>query len=186
MRGTGEFFYERLPKSTHSPAHAPCSHYCTQAVEIRHEAGKLINDFTGCVIPLKPPSPFPIITCQVVEIRDEAGKLMNDFRGCVIPLKPPSLSPIITRQVVEIRDEAGKLMNDFTGRVKAEERKVFPDGFKRTITVALDTAQYQIDMNYMAKHKSEDVYSTFNLLMRWGEGGGGKGGAEVVSGGRES
>ncbi len=34
------------------------------------------------------------------------------------------------------------------------------------MTVALDTAQYQLDMEYMQEHKSEDVYSTFNLLMR--------------------
>ena len=27
-------------------------------------------------------------------------------------------------------------------------------------------SQYQLDMNYMAKHKSEDVYSSFNLIMR--------------------
>ena len=46
-------------------------------------------------------------------------------------------------QVVEIRDEAGKLMNDFTGRVKPDERGL-PEGFKRTITVAMDTAQYQV------------------------------------------
>ena len=26
--------------------------------------------------------------------------------------------------------------------------------------------QYQLDMNYMAKHKSEDVYSSFNLIRR--------------------
>ena len=39
-------------------------------------------------------------------------------------------------------------------------------GFQRTVTVALDTAQYQLDMEYMQEHKSEDVYSTFNLLMR--------------------
>ena len=32
--------------------------------------------------------------------------------------------------------------------------------------MALDTAQYQLDMEYMQEHKSEDVYSTFNLLMR--------------------
>ena len=39
-------------------------------------------------------------------------------------------------------------------------------GFQRTVTIALDTAQYQLDMEYMQEHKSEDVYSTFNLLMR--------------------
>lgn len=34
------------------------------------------------------------------------------------------------------------------------------------MTVSLDTAQYQLDMEHMQEHKSEDVYSTFNLLMR--------------------
>ncbi|KAG2495214.1 hypothetical protein HYH03_006820 [Edaphochlamys debaryana] len=68
-------------------------------------------------------------------------------------------------EVVELRDETGKLMNDFTGRVRRDEVKP-PQGFSRTITVALDTAQYQMDMNAMARHKSEDPYATFNLLMR--------------------
>ncbi|GIL75166.1 hypothetical protein Vretimale_7780 [Volvox reticuliferus] len=68
-------------------------------------------------------------------------------------------------EVVEVRDEGGRLMNDFTGRVRRDEVKP-PEGFGRTLAVALDTAQYQIDMNTMAKHKSEDPYSTFNLLMR--------------------
>ena len=39
-------------------------------------------------------------------------------------------------------------MNDFTGRVKREEWTP-PLGLKRTLTVALDTAQYQLDMNSM-------------------------------------
>ncbi|GLI62109.1 hypothetical protein VaNZ11_004692 [Volvox africanus] len=68
-------------------------------------------------------------------------------------------------EVIEVRDEGGRLMNDFTGRVRRDEVKP-PEGYSRTVTVALDTAQYQIDMNTMAKHKSEDPYSTFNLLMR--------------------
>jgi Intron-binding protein aquarius N-terminus len=59
----------------------------------------------------------------------------------------------------------GGLMNDFTGRVKREEWKP-PAGTLRTLTLALDPAQYQMDMNHMQAHKSEDVYSTFNLLMR--------------------
>ncbi|PNW82948.1 hypothetical protein CHLRE_06g300750v5 [Chlamydomonas reinhardtii] len=68
-------------------------------------------------------------------------------------------------EVIELRDEGGKLMNDFTGRVRRDEVKP-PEGTARTVTVALDTAQYQIDMNTMARHKSEDPYATFNLLMR--------------------
>ncbi len=69
---------------------------------------------------------------------------------------------IVTPQV---KDEDGRLMNDFTGRIKRDEWKP-PSGFQRTLTVALDTAQYQIDMESMAAHKSEDVYSSFNVLMR--------------------
>ena len=34
-------------------------------------------------------------------------------------------------------------MNDFTGRVRREEQGA-PQGTVRTITVALDTAQYQV------------------------------------------
>ena len=56
-------------------------------------------------------------------------------------------------------------MNDFTGRVRRDEWKP-PAGFQRTVTLALDAAQYQIDMESMAETKSEDIYSTFNLLMR--------------------
>ena len=56
-------------------------------------------------------------------------------------------------------------MNDFTGRVRRDEWKP-PAGFQRTVTLALDTAQYQLDMESMAETKSEDIYSTFNLLMR--------------------
>ena len=56
-------------------------------------------------------------------------------------------------------------MNDYTGRIKRDEWKP-PSGFQRTLTVALDTAQYQLDMEAMAASKSEDVYSSFNVLMR--------------------
>ncbi|GFR52139.1 hypothetical protein Agub_g14654, partial [Astrephomene gubernaculifera] len=68
-------------------------------------------------------------------------------------------------EVIEVRDEGGRLMNDFTGRVRRDEVKP-PEGYARTLTVALDTAQYQLDMNTMARHKSEDPYATFNLVMR--------------------
>lgn len=56
-------------------------------------------------------------------------------------------------------------MNDRTGKVKRDEWQP-PTGLKRTLTCALDPAQYQADMTHMAAHKSEDVYSSFNLLMR--------------------
>lgn len=56
-------------------------------------------------------------------------------------------------------------MNDFTGRVRREDWHP-PNGVRRTITVAMDTAQYQMDINHMQASKGEDLYGTFNLVMR--------------------
>ncbi|CAK9317062.1 unnamed protein product [Citrullus colocynthis] len=68
-------------------------------------------------------------------------------------------------EIIEIRDEEGTLMNDFTGRIKPDEWKP-PKGELRTVTVALDTAQYHMDVSAIAEKGSEDVYGTFNVLMR--------------------
>ena len=73
-------------------------------------------------------------------------------------------------EVTQIRDEAGILMNDFTGRVRPEDWAP-PKGTLRTITVALDPAQYQSDVEAAAAAKAAggaapDVYASFNLLMR--------------------
>ncbi|XP_076946776.1 uncharacterized protein LOC143618445 [Bidens hawaiensis] len=68
-------------------------------------------------------------------------------------------------EIIEIRDEEGGLMNDFTGRIKRDEWKP-PKGELRTVTVALDTAQYHMDVTDIAEKGAEDVYGTFNILMR--------------------
>nr|XP_027114072.1 RNA helicase aquarius-like [Coffea arabica] len=68
-------------------------------------------------------------------------------------------------EVIEMRDEEGTLMNDFTGRIKRDEWKP-PKGELRTVTVALDTAQYHMDVSDIAEKGAEDVYGTFNVLMR--------------------
>ncbi|KAL2898346.1 RNA helicase aquarius [Bienertia sinuspersici] len=68
-------------------------------------------------------------------------------------------------EVIEIRDEEGGLMNDFTGRIKRDEWKP-PKGELRTVTVALDSAQYHMDVTDIAEKGAEDVYGTFNVLMR--------------------
>ncbi|KAK7308329.1 hypothetical protein VNO77_41931 [Canavalia gladiata] len=68
-------------------------------------------------------------------------------------------------EIIEIRDEEGTLMNDFSGRIKREEWKP-PKGELRTITVALDTAQYHMDVSNIAEKGAEDVYGTFHVLMR--------------------
>eukprot|EP00878_Enallax_costatus_P017916 GHUV01018838.1.p1 GENE.GHUV01018838.1~~GHUV01018838.1.p1 ORF type:complete len:1128 (+),score=501.36 GHUV01018838.1:269-3652(+) len=68
-------------------------------------------------------------------------------------------------EIVEVRDEEGGLMNDFTGRVRLDERKP-PKGFVRTYVLALDPAQYQLDVNATSAGTAPDVYTTFNLLLR--------------------
>ncbi|GLU16311.1 hypothetical protein SLE2022_327500 [Rubroshorea leprosula] len=68
-------------------------------------------------------------------------------------------------EIIEIRDEEGTLMNDFTGKIKRDEWKP-PKGELRTVTVALDTAQYHMDVTDIAEKGAEDVYGTFNILMR--------------------
>ncbi|KAJ4834990.1 hypothetical protein Tsubulata_019278 [Turnera subulata] len=68
-------------------------------------------------------------------------------------------------EIIEIRDEEGTLMNDFTGRIKRDEWKP-PKGELRTVTVALDTAQYHMDVTDIAEKGMEDIYGTFNILMR--------------------
>ncbi|XP_074312287.1 uncharacterized protein LOC141647837 [Silene latifolia] len=68
-------------------------------------------------------------------------------------------------EVIEVQDEEGNPMNDFTGKNKRDEWKP-PKGELRTITVALDTAQYHMDVTDIAEKGVEDVYGTFNILMR--------------------
>ncbi|EPS73528.1 hypothetical protein M569_01225, partial [Genlisea aurea] len=68
-------------------------------------------------------------------------------------------------EVIEIHDEEGTLMNDFTGKIKRDEWKP-PKGDLRTVTLALDTAQYHMDVSDIAAKDGVDVYSTFNILMR--------------------
>ncbi|KAL5982160.1 hypothetical protein ACLOJK_016229 [Asimina triloba] len=68
-------------------------------------------------------------------------------------------------EIIEIRDEEGVLMNDFSGRIKRDEWKP-PKGELRTVTVALDTAQYHMDVTNIAEKGADDVYGTFNILMR--------------------
>ncbi|KAK4592152.1 hypothetical protein RGQ29_016595 [Quercus rubra] len=85
--------------------------------------------------------------CEIIEVRDEEGILMNRgiFRQTNIKFKV--------------------IMNDFTGRIKRDEWKP-PKGELRTVTVALDTAQYHMDVSNIAEKGADDVYGTFNILMR--------------------
>lgn len=68
-------------------------------------------------------------------------------------------------ELVEMRDEVGTLMNDFSGRTKREDVRP-PEGDERTVLLALDEAQYQMDVTASAEQGAPDVYSGFNLLVR--------------------
>ncbi|KAI3873374.1 hypothetical protein MKX03_003243 [Papaver bracteatum] len=66
-------------------------------------------------------------------------------------------------EVIEIRDQEGGHMNDFTGRIKIDGTF---KGELQTVTVALDTAQYFMDVNEIAEKGAEDIYGTFNMQLR--------------------
>ncbi|KAK7856869.1 rna helicase aquarius [Quercus suber] len=91
-------------------------------------------------------------------ILESIRDLMNEY--CIVP-------DWLVRgcEIIEVRDEEGTLMNDFTGRIKRDEWKP-PKGELRTVTVALDTAQYHMDVSNIAEKGADDVYGTFNILMR--------------------
>ncbi|KAM3685939.1 hypothetical protein ACJW31_11G157600 [Castanea mollissima] len=73
----------------------------------------------------------------------------------------PSFEPLSAEEAAKART----LMNDFTGRIKRDEWKP-PKGELRTVTVAVDTAQYHMDVSNIAEKGAGNVYGTFNILMR--------------------
>jgi intron-binding protein aquarius len=79
-------------------------------------------------------------------------------------------------EVIEIRDEEGQLFNDFRGRVRPEDAHKLRVGTKRTLLLALDTAQYQLDVNALEQDGPcendkgvrgvDRIYGAFNVLQR--------------------
>ena len=82
-------------------------------------------------------------------------------------------------EVIEIRDAEGQLFNDFRGRVKLEDAPRLRKGTRRTLLLALDPAQYQIDVDTLepdgagAAKKAETgargvdtIYAGFNVVQR--------------------
>lgn len=67
-----------------------------------------------------------------------------------------------------MKDEGGQLMNDFTGRVKRDVAKP-TQGTSRTVTVALDTAQYQVCLE-SARQLSSKAAGQLILDSRMGMG----------------
>lgn len=77
---------------------------------------------------------------------EAARRTQSDVAELLARAQQLGLAAVRGCEVVEVRDEAGNLMNDFTGRVRPDERKP-PVGTLRSITVQLDTAQYQMDVD---------------------------------------
>ncbi|CEF97845.1 Intron-binding protein, aquarius [Ostreococcus tauri] len=71
-------------------------------------------------------------------------------------------------EVINIRDGEGTFLDAFKSRNPREDdgehKKV--TGTRRVFTLALDTAQYQMDVNKHRNGEGEDVYRRLNLLVR--------------------
>lgn len=59
-------------------------------------------------------------------------------------------------------DESSNVLNEIGGQPDAKPRV----GMKRKLHVLFDTNQYQIDQEKRSENNSEDLYSTFNLVVR--------------------
>ena len=57
-------------------------------------------------------------------------------------------------------------MNDFTGRVRMDERTA-PVGTVRTVTVALDTAQYQVRVCVAAPGLAKQGWPSLIVSANW-------------------
>jgi intron-binding protein aquarius len=77
-------------------------------------------------------------------------------------------------EVIEIRDSQGALFNDFRGRVRPEDAAKGRSGTRRTLLLALDAAQYQIDVDTLEPEGggagksggAAQLYSSFNVVQR--------------------
>lgn len=76
-------------------------------------------------------------------------------------------------EVIEIRDSQGALFNDFRGRVRPEDAAKGRSGSRRTLLLALDAAQYQIDVDTLEPEGgtgkaggAAELYASFNVVQR--------------------
>lgn len=77
-------------------------------------------------------------------------------------------------EVIEIRDAQGNLFNDFRGRVRPEDAARGRSGSRRTILLALDAAQYQLDVDTLEPEGAAggkmggaaELYASFNVVQR--------------------
>ena len=83
--------------------------------------------------------------CEVSELLDDEGRPVDDFFSAKQPVR-----------------EAKELPNGQT--VHVEKPRL--TGHHRTIRVQVDPNQYQLDQDRLSRNEQEDVYTTFNLLMR--------------------
>ncbi|KAJ3027064.1 hypothetical protein HDV00_011403, partial [Rhizophlyctis rosea] len=83
--------------------------------------------------------------CEVVELLDDDGRPVDDFISAKVPVREPKELP--------------------NGQITYVERPRLT-GHNRTVRVQLDPNQYQKDMDLLSRKEQEDVYPTFNILMR--------------------
>ncbi|RHZ66997.1 hypothetical protein Glove_303g82 [Diversispora epigaea] len=68
-------------------------------------------------------------------------------------------------EVSDIIGDDGKPIDE-VGKPRIEDRRPKISGNTRTLRLLLDTNQYKMDMDRYSRTKDDDVYETFNILMR--------------------
>lgn len=98
------------------------------------------------------------------------------FRLCAVLFGWPGSRYLRGAEVIEIRDGDGNLFNDFRGRIRPEDSNKPRVGTRRTLLLALDSAQYQIDVDTLEGDSDSAgagstggtaaLYSSFNVVQR--------------------
>jgi hypothetical protein len=149
-----------------------------EVVEVRDEEGGLMNDFTGRVRleDRKPPkgehtgwhgcTSLVLLCCVSV---DAVSVMIQHHQNCVVLLLLLHWAGQTLRIVynsLDSGDTFGELYYIGITSLESLLCVVCCTGFVRTYVLALDPAQYQLDVNAAAAGEAPDVYATFNVLMR--------------------
>ncbi|CAG8640369.1 3664_t:CDS:10, partial [Ambispora leptoticha] len=103
-----------------------------------------------------------VLFLLTIQAHDETGEKYRDD----MPFRQHfGLKYVRGCELNEIIGDDGKPIDE-VGKPRIDDRRPKISGNVRTLRVLLDTNQYKIDMDRYSREKTEDVYETFNVLMR--------------------
>jgi intron-binding protein aquarius len=119
----------------------------------------------------------PDVRAEWDQLRMHDVVFMLDCRGAgtsaiegANPAEHFGLRHVRGAEVIHIRDADGTFVNDYGARnqqpEKDGEEKKQVTGTRRVFTLALDAAQYQMDVTRQREGHGEDVYGNLNVLVR--------------------